>query len=141
MKQLGLIISGVLAIGGAAAQPAASAAAASSATGSGLVYRSIKDGSGAAPSATDVVRVHYRGTFPDGREFDSSIARGQPAEFPLNRVIKCWTEGVQMMKVGGKARLICPPAIAYGERGTPGGPIPANATLHFDIELLGIVKR
>ena len=141
MKRLGLLISGVLAIGGAAAQPAASAAAASAATGSGLVYRSIKDGSGAAPSATDVVRVHYRGSFPDGREFDSSIARGQPAEFPLNRVIKCWTEGVQMMKVGGKARLICPPAIAYGERGTPGGPIPANATLHFDIELLGIVKR
>lgn len=86
------------------------------------------------------MRVHYRGSFPDGREFDSSIARGKPAEFPLNRVIKCWTEGVQMMKVGGKAQLICPPAIAYGERGTPGGPIPPSATLHFEIELLGIVK-
>jgi FKBP-type peptidyl-prolyl cis-trans isomerase FkpA len=141
MKQLGLLVSGMLAIGGATAQPAANAAAASAPTGSGLVYRSIKDGSGAAPSASDVVRVHYRGTFPDGREFDSSIARGQPAEFPLNRVIKCWTEGVQMMKVGGKAQLVCPPGIAYGERGTPGGPIPANATLHFEIELLGIVKR
>ena len=109
-------------------------------TGSGLVYRSLKDGTGPNPVATDVVRVHYRGTFPDGKEFDSSYGRGQPAEFPLNRVIKCWTEGVQMMKVGGKARLVCPPAIAYGERGTPGGPIPPNATLHFEVELLGIQK-
>jgi FKBP-type peptidyl-prolyl cis-trans isomerase FkpA len=83
------------------------------------------------------VRVHYRGTFPDGREFDSSLARGQPAEFPLNRVIKCWTEGVQKMKVGGKAKLTCPPALAYGERGA-GGSIPPNATLHFEIELLAI---
>ena len=105
----------------------------------GLGYKSLKDGSGGAPSATDTVRVHYRGTFPDGKEFDSSIARGQPAEFPLNRVIKCWTEGVQKMKVGGKARLVCPPELAYGARGTPGGPIPPNATLHFEIELLGIV--
>ena len=110
-------------------------------TPSGLSYVEKVAGKGASPTATDTVRVHYRGTMPDGREFDSSIARGQPAEFPLNRVIKCWTEGVQMMKVGGKAQLICPPAIAYGERGTPGGPIPANATLHFEIELLGIVKR
>ena len=102
-------------------------------------YKSLKDGSGGTPSATDTVRVHYRGTFPDGKEFDSSIARGQPAEFPLNRVIKCWTEGVQKMKVGGKAQLICPPELAYGARGTPGGPIPPNATLHFEIELLGIV--
>ena len=105
----------------------------------GLGYKSLKDGSGGAPSATDTVRVHYRGTFPDGKEFDSSIARGQPAEFPLNRVIKCWTEGVQKMKVGGKAQLVCPPELAYGARGTPGGPIPPNATLHFEIELLGIV--
>ena len=110
-------------------------------TDTGLVFRSLTEGKGAAPAATDTVRVHYRGTFPDGREFDSSIARGQPAEFPLNRVIKCWTEGVQLMKVGAKAQLVCPPAIAYGERGTPGGPIPANATLNFEIELLGIVKR
>jgi FKBP-type peptidyl-prolyl cis-trans isomerase FkpA len=141
MQQLGLLIFGVLAFSGAAAQTAASAVATSAPTSSGLVYRSIKDGNGASPAASDVVRVHYRGTFPDGREFDSSIARGQPAEFPLNRVIKCWTEGVQMMKIGGKAQLVCPPSIAYGERGTPGGPIPANATLHFEIELLGIVKR
>ena len=109
-------------------------------TASGLSYTEMKGGQGASPAANDVVRVHYRGSFPDGREFDSSIARGKPAEFPLNRVIKCWTEGVQLMKVGGKGQLICPPSIAYGERGTPGGPIPPNATLHFEIELLGIVK-
>ena len=107
-------------------------------TESGMVYRSLKDGTGASPKETDVVRVHYRGTLPDGKEFDSSIARGQPAEFPLNRVIKCWTEGVQRMKVGGKARLTCPSSLAYGERGTPGGPIPPNATLIFEVELLGI---
>jgi FKBP-type peptidyl-prolyl cis-trans isomerase FkpA len=104
---------------------------------SGLVYRSLKDGAGASPAATDTVRVHYRGTFPDGKEFDSSYTRGQPAEFPLNRVIKCWTEGVQKMKVGGKARLACPASIAYGERGA-GGVIPPNATLLFEVELLGI---
>ena len=143
MKILGLLVLATLTITSAAAQTAASAvsAATASAPASGLVYRSLKDGGGAAPIATDVVRVHYRGTFPDGREFDSSIARGQPAEFPLNRVIKFWTEGVQRMKVGGKAQLVCPPAIAYGERGTPGGPIPPNATLHFEVELLGIVKH
>jgi FKBP-type peptidyl-prolyl cis-trans isomerase FkpA len=117
----------------------APAAAPASAPASGLGYSSLKDGNGAAPAATDVVRVHYRGTFPDGKEFDSSHKRGQPAEFPLNRVIKCWTEGVQKMKVGGKAKLVCPPEIAYGARGTPGGPIPPNATLHFEIELLGVV--
>ena len=110
-------------------------------TASGLVFKSIKDGSGASPKATDTVKVHYRGTFPDGKEFDSSYKAGGPIEFPLSGVIKCWTEGVQMMKVGGKAQLVCPPGIAYGERGTPGGPIPAKATLHFEIELLGIVKR
>lgn len=108
---------------------------------SGLIYQSLKEGSGAQPEPTDVVRVHYRGTLPSGKEFDSSYGRGQPAEFPLNRVIPCWTEGVRMMKVGGKARLICPPAIAYGERGAGGGAIPPNATLHFEVELLGIVKR
>lgn len=109
-------------------------------TPSGLVYHALQEGSGASPSASDMVRVHYRGTFPDGREFDSSYKRGQPAEFPLNRVIRCWTEGVQRMKVGGKARLTCPPAIAYGERGA-GSAIPPNATLHFEVELLDIARR
>lgn len=107
-------------------------------TDSGLIYRVLKDGSGKQPNATDRVRVHYRGTFPDGREFDSSYKRGEPTEFPLNRVIKCWTEGVQRMKVGTKARLTCPPAIAYGERGA-GGVIPPNAVLQFEVELLAIV--
>jgi len=120
---------------------AAPAPAVAETTPSGLVYRVLKAGDGASPQPTDTVRVHYRGTFPDGREFDSSYRRGQPAQFPLNRVIPCWTEGVQKMKVGGKAALVCPPAIAYGERGTPGGPIPPNATLHFEVELLGIVGR
>jgi FKBP-type peptidyl-prolyl cis-trans isomerase FkpA len=119
--------------------PAPAGAPAAVTTDSGLVYRSLKDGSGASPTASDRVRVHYRGTFTDGREFDSSYKRGQPAEFPLDRVIKCWTEGVQRMKVGGKAQFVCPPAIAYGERG--GGPIPPNSTLHFEVELLGIAGK
>ena len=128
---LSLSLSLWLASGGATAQPNPVT------TESGLVYRSQTEGKGAMPGATDTVKVHYRGTFPDGREFDSSYTRGQPIEFPLNRVIKCWTEGVQRMKVGGKATLVCPPAIAYGERGA-GGVIPPNATLHFDVELLAI---
>jgi FKBP-type peptidyl-prolyl cis-trans isomerase FkpA len=107
---------------------------------SGLVFRSLKQGTGPSPQAADVVRVHYRGTLPDGKEFDSSYARGKPAEFPLDRVIKCWTEGVQRLKVGGTAKLTCPPGIAYGERGA-GGVIPPNATLQFEVELLGIVGR
>jgi FKBP-type peptidyl-prolyl cis-trans isomerase FkpA len=106
-------------------------------TPSGLVYRSLKDGNGASPTATDKVTVHYKGTFPDGREFDSSYKRGQPIDFPLNRVIACWTEGVQRMKVGGKAKLTCPPEIAYGARGA-GNAVPPNATLLFEVELLGI---
>jgi FKBP-type peptidyl-prolyl cis-trans isomerase FkpA len=129
---------------GAGAQPAGADALATAAaekgavvTSSGLVFLSLKDGSGASPAATDTVRVHYRGTFTDGREFDSSLSRGQPASFPLNRVIKCWTEGLQRMKVGGKARLTCPSAIAYGERGA-GGVIPPNSVLQFEVELLAI---
>ncbi len=107
-------------------------------TASGLIYESLKDGSGASPAATDTVRVHYRGTLADGgKEFDSSHKRGEPAEFPLNRVIPCWTEGLQKMKVGGKAKLTCPPAIAYGNRGAA-GVIPPNATLNFEVELLSI---
>jgi FKBP-type peptidyl-prolyl cis-trans isomerase FkpA len=106
---------------------------------SGLVYRATVPGTGASPAATDVVRVHYRGVLADGKEFDSSHKRGQPAEFPLNRVIACWTEGVQRMKVGGKAVLTCPPSIAYGSRGAA-GVIPPDATLQFEIELLGVVR-
>ncbi len=127
----------LIAIGALAALGTAQAATPVT-TASGLVYESLKDGTGASPKASDTVRVHYRGTFPDsGKEFDSSIARGQPLEFPLSGVIPCWTEGVQKMKVGGKAKLICPPSIAYGARGA-GGVIPPNATLHFEVELLGI---
>jgi len=106
-------------------------------TPSGLVYRSLKDGTGAAPKATDTVKVHYRGTFPDGREFDSSYKRNEAIEFPLSGVIACWTEGVQRMKVGGKAKLTCPAAIAYGARGA-GSAIPPNATILFEVELLAI---
>ena len=106
-------------------------------TDSGMVYRTLTEGKGASPKATDIVRVHYKGTFPDGKEFDSSYKRGQPTEFPLNGVIKCWTEGVQRMKVGGKAMLTCPPSLAYGEKGA-GGVIPPNATLQFEVELISI---
>ena len=106
-------------------------------TKSGLVYRSLKDGTGSSPAATDRVKVHYKGTFPDGKEFDSSYKRNEPTEFPLNGVIPCWTEGVQQMKTGGKAKLTCPSAIAYGQRGA-GGVIPPNATLVFEVELLAI---
>lgn len=109
-------------------------------TASGMVYRSLKDGTGASPKAADTVRVHYRGTLPDGKEFDSSYKRNESIEFPLSRVIPCWTEGVQLMKVGGKAKLTCPPAIAYGSRGA-GGVIPPNATLQFEVELIGIAGK
>ena len=133
----------------AAASAAGSAAAPSPAgmkvgttitTSSGLVFKLMKAGSGAKPAAADTVKVHYRGTLQDGKEFDSSYSRGAPAEFPLNRVIKCWTEGLQLLQVGGSAKLTCPPAIAYGERGV-GGVIPPNATLNFEVELLGISGR
>ena len=123
------------------AQDATTAAAAKEpgavVTASGLVYRSLKDGTGASPKANDTVKGHYRGSFADGREFDSSYKRGTPIEFPLNGVIPCWTEGVQRMKVGGKSKLTCPSQIAYGSRGA-GGVIPPNATLLFEVELLGI---
>lgn len=102
---------------------------------SGLVFIPQKEGTGAQPKTTDTVKVHYTGKLVDGTEFDSSVKRGQPAEFPLNQVIKCWTEGVAKMKVGGKAKLVCPAAIAYGEQGRP-PVIPGGATLVFDVELL-----
>ena len=120
-----------------AAAVAAAKEAGAVVTASGLVYRSLTAGKGASPAATDTVKVHYKGTFPDGKEFDSSYKRNEPTSFPLNRVIPCWTEGVQLMKIGGKAKLTCPAAIAYGARGA-GGVIPPNATLHFEIELLAI---
>ena len=106
-----------------------------SVSAAGVVYKSIKDGTGASPKASDTVKVNYRGTFPDGKEFDAS--RGTPISFQLNRVIPCWTEGVQKMKVGGKAKLTCPSATAYGPRGA-GGVIPPNATLVFEVELLAV---
>ena len=108
-------------------------------TASGIVITTMKEGSGASPKSVDVVKVHYRGTLTGGKEFDSSFKRGQAATFPLNRVIPCWTEGVQTMKVGGKAKLVCPPNLAYGSRGVP-GTIPADSALVFEIELLEIVK-
>jgi len=108
-------------------------------TASGLVYRILVEGKGPSPTADDTVRVHYRGTLVDGKEFDSSHRRGQPAEFPLRRVIACWTEGLQKLKVGGKAKLTCPPRLAYGEREVGGGLIPANSVLIFEVELLAIV--
>lgn len=108
-------------------------------TASGLGITLLTEGAGPQPQSTDRVKVHYRGTLTSGKEFDSSHGRGQPATFPLNRVIKCWTEGVQMMKVGAKAKLVCPSEIAYGSRGIP-GTIPADATLVFEVELLEILK-
>ena len=103
-------------------------------TASGLVYKAITEGTGAKPTATSTVKVTYKGTFPDGRVFDQSKS---PITFPLNGVIKCWTEGLQLMKVGGKAQLVCPPSIAYGARGA-GAAVPPNATLVFEVELIGI---
>lgn len=108
-------------------------------TASGLVITTIKEGKGVAPKETDTVKVHYQGTLPNGQVFDTSIG-GEPATFQLNQVIKCWTEGVQLMKVGGKSKLVCPSDIAYGERGAAQGKIPPNATLIFEVELLDIEK-
>jgi FKBP-type peptidyl-prolyl cis-trans isomerase FkpA len=102
---------------------------------SGMVVEHSVRGQGAQPGPTSTVQVHYRGTLPDGKEFDSSHKRGQPTTFPLNRVIPCWTEGLQRMKVGGKAKLTCPADTAYGARGVP-GTIPGNSTLIFEVELL-----
>jgi FKBP-type peptidyl-prolyl cis-trans isomerase FkpA/FKBP-type peptidyl-prolyl cis-trans isomerase FklB len=109
-------------------------------TASGLVMTTLKAGNGESPKATDKVKVHYHGTLIDGTVFDSSVQRKEPATFTLNQVIPCWTEGVQRMKVGGKSRLVCPPEIAYGDRGAPGGRIRPGSTLVFEVELLEIVK-
>ncbi|MDA8131452.1 MAG: FKBP-type peptidyl-prolyl cis-trans isomerase [Elusimicrobia bacterium] len=107
---------------------------------SGVIIIPVKEGTGAYPKADDMVKVHYHGTFPDGKVFDSSVERGTPAEFPLSGVIPCWTEGVQKIKVGGKAKLVCPSDTAYGDQGA-GGTIPGGATLVFDVELLDILKE
>jgi FKBP-type peptidyl-prolyl cis-trans isomerase FkpA len=106
---------------------------------SGVIIEHLKEGSGASPVASDTVVAHYRGTLTDGTEFDSSYKRGEPIAFPLNRVVPCWTQGMQKIKVGGKARLTCPSATAYGERGIP-GVIPGGATLNFEVELVSIKK-
>ncbi len=107
-------------------------------TASGLQYKVLKEGTGKSPKATDNVQVHYKGTLLDGTEFDSSHKRGEPATFPLNRVIPGWTEGVQLMKEGAKYQFTIHPKLAYGERGTPGGPIPPNSTLIFEVELIAV---
>jgi FKBP-type peptidyl-prolyl cis-trans isomerase FkpA/FKBP-type peptidyl-prolyl cis-trans isomerase FklB len=109
-------------------------------TASGAIVQTIKEGTGPTPTAADSVKVHYQGTLTDGTVFDSSIKRGSPATFPLDGVIRCWTEGVQQIKVGGKSRLTCPSDIAYGDRGSP-PLIKPGATLVFEVELLEIVKK
>jgi FKBP-type peptidyl-prolyl cis-trans isomerase FkpA len=104
-----------------------------------MVYRELRAGSGPSPLATDTVKVNYRGTLINGVEFDSSYSRHEPAQFALNGVIRCWTEGVQKMKVGGKAMLVCPSDLAYGDQGRPS--IPGGAALVFEIELLEVVGK
>ena len=142
---LGLsVAAGCLACTGSEAKPEAFLDSAAREPGavkmpSGLVFRTLTPGQGESPSATDTVRVHYVGTLVDGSEFDSSVRRGQPAEFRLDQVIPCWTEGVQRMRVGEKARLVCPAEIAYGAQGRP-PVIPGGATLVFEVELLGVSR-
>lgn len=132
-----IVLSGLAGLAGLAA--ASLQAGTPEKTPSGLIYESLKDGSGARPTPTDSVQVHYRGTLVNGTEFDSSYKRGQPATFPLNRVIPCWTEGVSRMREGGKAKLTCPPGIAYGSRGA-GSAVPPDATLNFEVELLKVMR-
>ena len=105
---------------------------------SGVIVETLQEGTGPQPSASDTVKVRYRGTLTDGTEFDNSAKHGDVVSLPLNRVIPCWTQGIQQMKVGGKAKLTCPPDTAYGSRGV--GPIPPNSTLNFEVELVDIVK-
>lgn len=125
---------------GAAYLTKAAAESGAKKTESGAVITTIKEGKGANPKATDTVKVHYHGTLIDGTVFDSSVKRGEPATFGLNQVIKCWTEGVQQIKVGGKSKLVCPSNLAYGDKGAP-PVIKPGATLVFEVELLEIVKQ
>ena len=134
-----LVIIGTTLVTALGLASAALAAAPSETLTSGVKIVHDVDGNGPQPKASDTVRVNYRGTLADGKEFDSSFKRGTPATFPLNRVVPCWTEGMQKIKVGGKATLTCPPATAYGDRGA-GGVVPPNATLTFEVELLAIEK-
>ena len=130
------LISSILAL---AAQGTTALAAETETLASGVTVAHTVLGAGANPTAVDTVKVHYRGTLADGKEFDSSYKRNEPTVFPLSRVVPCWTQGIQKIKVGGKATLTCPPATAYGDRGA-GGVVPPNATLTFEVELLGIVR-
>jgi len=136
MKTIFVIATGLALIGLTAS---ARAQAASETLPSGVTIVHTTVGTGAAPQASNTVRVHYRGTLASGQEFDSSYKRNAPASFPLGRVIPCWTEGLQKIKVGGKATLTCPPATAYGDRGA-GGVVPPKATLTFEVELLAIER-
>jgi len=136
MKTIFVIATG-LALIGLTASVRAQAASETLPSGVTIVHTTV--GTGAAPQVSNTVRVHYRGTLANGQEFDSSYKRNAPASFPLGRVIPCWTEGLQKMKVGGKATLTCPPATAYGDRGA-GGVVPPKATLTFEVELLAIER-
>ena len=136
MKTIFVIATGLALIGLTAS---VRAQAASETLPSGVTIVHTTAGTGASPLASNTVRVHYRGTLANGQEFDSSYKRNAPASFPLGRVIPCWTEGLQKMKVGGKATLTCPPATAYGDRGA-GGVVPPKATLTFEVELLAIER-
>jgi FKBP-type peptidyl-prolyl cis-trans isomerase FkpA len=136
MNSRTLFISSMLAL---AASGITALAAETETLASGVIILHTAPGKGANPTAVDTVKVHYRGTLADGKEFDSSYKRNEPTVFPLSRVVPCWTQGIQKIKVGGKATLTCPPATAYGERGA-GGVIPPNATLTFEVELIAIVR-
>jgi len=137
MKKVSLLLACMAcAFTASTASTAFAAAGASETLPSGVVVTQITPGTGASPTAADTVTVNYRGTLADGTEFDSSYKRGTPASFPLGGVVPCWTQGLQKMKVGGKAKLTCPPATAYGDRSV--GPIPPNSTLTFEVELLKI---
>ena len=139
MTSMKTLTAALIALASIALSSTALAAAPAETLPNGVKIVHSTDGTGPQPQATDTVKVHYRGTLADGKEFDSSYKRGAPATFPLNRVVPCWTEGVQKIKVGGKATLTCPPATAYGDRGV-GGVVPPNATLTFEVELLAIEK-